>query len=77
MVYEILKEFHIPFKHRWIINGLEIDFLIFNNVCLELNGHTQDVNKNEKLVESGYVPIHLDNSEVSRETIINLINNYK
>ncbi len=75
IVYEVLKELHIPFKHRWLINGREIDFLIFDNICLEIDGHNQDTIKNEILAGMGYVPIHLHNKEVNRESIINLINN--
>lgn len=76
LVYEILKELHIPFKHRWIIKGREVDFLLFDKVCLEIDGHEQDTVKNELLAKSGYIPIHFHNKEVTRETIINLIKNY-
>jgi very-short-patch-repair endonuclease len=76
IVYEVLKEFHVPFKHRWIIGGREVDFLIFDNICLEIDGHDQDTVKNELLAKLGYVPIHLNNNEVNRESIINLIKNY-
>lgn len=76
LVYEVLKEFHIPFRHRWLIQGREVDFLIFDKICLEIDGHEQDTVKNEILAQSGYVPIHFHNNEVSRESIINLIKNY-
>lgn len=73
IVYEVLKELHIPFKHRWLINGREIDFLINEKYCLEINGHDQDTDKNHMLVNLGYVPLHLHNDEVDRCAIINLI----
>ena len=73
IVYEVLKQLHIPFKHRWLILGKEVDFLIFDNICLEINGHEQDTNKNELLARNGYVPLHLHNKEVTRESVINLI----
>lgn len=76
IVYEVLKEFHIPFKHRWIVGGREVDFLIFDEVCLEIDGHEQDTIKNELLSNLGYIPIHFNNKEVSRESITNLIKNY-
>lgn len=76
IVYEVLKEFHIPFKHRWLIGGREVDFLIFDKVCLEIDGHDQDTIKNELLASLGYIPIHFHNNEVTRESIINLIKNY-
>lgn len=74
IVYEVLKELHIPFKHRWIVNGREVDF-IFGNVALEIDGHTQDGDKNRMLVEAGYTPIHLHNSEITQEKIKYIINN--
>ncbi len=71
IVYELLKELKIPFKHRWIIGGHEIDFLI-GKYILEINGHEQVGSRNHKLAELGYVPIHFQNSE-----IINNRNNIK
>ncbi|NHZ84544.1 MAG: hypothetical protein GWP19_01515, partial [Planctomycetia bacterium] len=62
---EVLKELHIPFKHRWIINGREIDFII-KNYAIEIDGHEQDIEKNNMLVNKNYIPIHLCNSEVNR-----------
>jgi len=75
LVYEVLKELHIPFKHRWIIGGREVDFVI-NNVCLEIDGHEQDGEKNHMLAGLGYVPIHLHNSEITKEYIKKLLINY-
>ena len=74
--YECLKENKIPFKHRWIIQGKEIDFVI-GKYAVEINGHKQDTDKNEILAELGYIPIHLHNSEINRENINNLINKLK
>ena len=74
IVYEVLKELKIPFKHRWLVKGREVDF-IFNNVALEIDGHEQDGDKNRMLAEQGYVPIHLHNSEITRKNIIKLIKN--
>lgn len=73
IVYEVLKELKIPFKHRWKIIRYEIDFLIFDKICLEINGHEQDTVKNEILAKLGYIPLHLQNNEVTRESVINLI----
>lgn len=74
IVYEALKSLHIPFKHRWIINRREVDFIIGKYV-LEIDGHEQDGEKNHMLAELGYVPIHLHNSEINRQFIINLLQN--
>jgi very-short-patch-repair endonuclease len=70
IVYEILKELKIPFRHRWILRGREIDF-IFGNVALEIDGHEQDGKRNLDLIEMGYIPIHFSNQEVlnNRENI--------
>lgn len=73
IVYEVLKELHVPFKHRWIIEGREVDFLVNNKFCLEINGHEQDEEKNKILANLGYIPIHLHNNEVNKQTVINLI----
>lgn len=76
IVYEVLKELHIPFKHRWLIDKREVDFVL-GKVALEIDGHEQDVKKNNRLVELGYIPIHLHNSEITKERIIKLLNDYK
>lgn len=73
IVYEVLKEMKIPFKHRWIIGGREVDFVI-DKICIEIDGHEQDGEKNHILANLGYTPIHLHNSEVTRENIIKLLN---
>ncbi len=75
IVYEVLKELKIPFKHRWMIGGREIDFVI-GQLCLEIDGHEQDVEKNNDLVKLGYIPIHLHNSEINRDNIIKLLQTY-
>jgi len=76
IVAEALKDLHIPFKHRWMLNGREVDFII-GNVALELDGHEQDGEKNSMLAELGYIPIHLHNSEVTKESIIKLLSKLK
>ena len=63
IVYEVLKELHIPFKHRWLVNGYEIDFIV-KNYAIEIDGHEQDGDKNHLLVEAGYIPIHFHNDEI-------------
>ena len=63
--YEALKELHIPFKHRWTIHGREVDFLLWDKVVIEIDGHEQEGEKNHFLAELGYIPIHLHNNEVS------------
>lgn len=72
LFYEVLKELHIPFKHRWIIGGREVDFVI-KNYAIEINGHNQDEDKSKILSDYGYIPIHLHNSEITKENIKNLI----
>lgn len=62
--YEILKELDVPFKHRWIVEGREIDFIINDTIAVEIDGHKQDPDKNNQLVQLGYSPIHLENVEL-------------
>lgn len=73
--HEVLKELHVPFKHRWLIEELEVDFLLWNKVCIEIDGHSQSGERNHKLAQAGYVVIHLNNSEVTKDTIKSLILN--
>lgn len=77
IVYEILKELHLPFRHRWIIDGREIDFLV-GKLIIEIDGHIQDGKRNFSLIEMGYVPIHFSNQEVlnDRDSIKIQIKNY-
>ena len=72
--YEVLKELKIPFKHRWIIQGREIDFVI-DKLAVEIDGHDQDIEKNSTLLRLGYIPIHLHNKEITKENIIKLLKN--
>lgn len=60
---ELLKDSHIPFQHRVLINEREVDFIV-GKYAIDIDGHDQDSEKNEMLVESGYIPIHLNNREV-------------
>ena len=74
-VYEVLKELRLPFRHRWYINGREVDFLI-GTLVIEVDGHEQDVEKNNMLIELGYTPIHVHNSETTRENLINILHKH-
>jgi len=71
--YELLKQNRIPFKHRWLIEGFEIDFLV-NNYCIEIGNHEQNFLKNKTLLEKGYSIIHFENNEINLININNLIN---
>ena len=77
ILYEILKELHIPFRHRWIVNGREIDFLI-GNYAIEIDGHEQNGNRNHLLAEQGFIPIHISNDELynNRESVKKLITKF-
>jgi very-short-patch-repair endonuclease len=63
IVYELLKELRIPFRHRWKIGRLEIDFLV-GRYAIDIDGHEQNGERNHKIAEMGYVPIHFHNSEI-------------
>jgi very-short-patch-repair endonuclease len=65
IVYEILKELRLPFRHRWIVGGREIDFLVLDKYAIEIDGHEQDEEKNNGLMRLGYVPIHIHNHEIA------------
>jgi len=64
--HEILKKNHVPFKHRVIVAGREIDFIV-GKYAVEIDGHDQDNAKNKMLVEHGYTPWHITN-KVLQET---------
>jgi len=74
--YEVLKEKGIDFKHRWIVAGREVDFIV-GLYAIEIDGHEQDTVKNEILVDAGYIPLHLHNSEVTKDRVSKLINKLK
>jgi very-short-patch-repair endonuclease len=63
IVFEILKEIKIPFRHRWMIDNHEIDFVI-GNYAIEINGHEQDISRNEMIIKNGYIPIHFNNKYI-------------
>lgn len=63
--YEILKRNHIPFQHRVIIEGKEIDFLV-GKYAIEIDGHSQVTRRNDWLFSKGFVPIHYQNSALRR-----------
>ena len=75
-MYEVLKELKIPFKHRWIVGGREIDFVV-GNYAIEIDGHEQDVEKNNHLIRLGYIPIHIHNSEIIKQNIFKKLINYE
>ena len=68
---ELLKRNRIPFKAKVKIEGREIDFLI-GKYAVEIDGHLQDVTKNEMLVRNGYIPLHFNNWEVNVRLLDNL-----
>ena len=77
ILYEILKELKIPFKHRWKLQGRkEIDFLC-GNVIIEIDGHEQEADRNNELASLGYDVLHFTNREIynNRERIRNIIKN--
>lgn len=64
---ELLKKCRIPFKTKIKINGREVDFLI-GKYAIDIDGHSQDSNKNEMLANEGYTPIHFNNNEIKSLT---------
>ena len=70
----LLNEKRIPFKTKIKIGKYEVDFLI-GNLVIELDGHIQSVEKNNYLVNLGYIPWHFTNKEVyeNREGIVEKI----
>lgn len=75
IVYEVLKELRLPFKHRWLVEGREVDFIV-GTLAIEVDGHEQDVEKNNMLMRNGYTPIHLHNSEVYADNIKTILSLY-
>jgi very-short-patch-repair endonuclease len=64
---EALKRNRIPFLHRTLVGGREVDFLI-GKWAVEIDGHEQDRSKNKLLLESGYSLLHLRNAEIRAGT---------
>ncbi len=65
---ELLKEQHVPYRAKVMIEGREVDFLI-GKYAVDIDGHEQDGEKNHMLVEAGYVPIHLTNQETHNKQL--------
>jgi len=60
---ELLKKNHIKFRAKVKINGREVDFLI-GNYAIDIDCHSQDVEKNLMLKSLGYIPIHFTNQGI-------------
>jgi very-short-patch-repair endonuclease len=75
---ELLKKHHIPFVHRHRIKGKEVDFII-GRYAVEIDGHPQSSQRNQWLVEEGYLPLHFGNRalrerpDIVEESIIKTI----
>jgi very-short-patch-repair endonuclease len=78
IIAEMLKERHIPFKHRIIINGREYDFLVGERLIVEIGNHITAKNKNIEILNLGYDLLDFSNEEIvgSRERIIRKIQKY-
>lgn len=63
IVYEILKELKLSFRHRWLVGGREIDFLI-GSLAIEIDGHPQNGLKNQELLALGLTPVHISNEQI-------------
>jgi very-short-patch-repair endonuclease len=61
-----LQEKHIQFKTKVKIKGREIDFLV-GKYAIDIDGHSQDIKKNKMLFEAGYLPIHINNSQLTKK----------
>ena len=72
IVYEALKELGLSFKHRWMVNGREIDFIV-GKIAIEIDGHEQDSKKNDMLIQEGYFPLHIHNQDINKEQIKEII----
>lgn len=66
--YELLKELKIPFRHRWIIDGREVDFIV-GKYAIEIDGHKQNSHKNIGLFKAGYIPIHFNNQQIIKDKL--------
>ena len=58
--YEILKKNHIPFKHRVMLDGHEIDFIV-GKYAIEIDGHEQSPRRNDWLIKKDLIPLHYHN----------------
>jgi hypothetical protein len=61
---EYCKELHIPFRAKVKISGREVDFVIGRD-AIEIDAHQQDPYKNINLANLGYVPLHLNNWNIT------------
>lgn len=67
-VIEVLKELKVPFYHRFLLLGYELDFLI-GNYIIEIDGKKkQSEKKNRELLEAGFNVIHLSNKQTKERS---------
>lgn len=77
-IIEMLKRNHIPFKFRSKVEGYEADFII-GNYIIEVGNHSQNPEKNKKLIEKGYHVLTFTNSvvqyrsDIIEKQLINII----
>lgn len=57
-----------------MVEDMEVDFLV-GRIVIEVNGHDQDSERNNKFIQLGYVPIHIQNQDIinNRDSIKQLI----
>ena len=61
--WEILKRNQLSFETKVKIEGREIDFLI-GKVAVEIGNHSQDVEKNSRILENGFHLLFITNAEL-------------
>lgn len=61
---EILKRNHIEFKAKVLVEGKEIDFLLKGKIAVEIGNHSQNKEKNKKVLEAGYSMLFISNKSL-------------
>lgn len=72
--HELLKKLHVPFRHKVKIQGREVDFVI-GKYAIEIDGHSQSIEKNNLLLREGYSPIHFNNNEIPNPNLVEWLKN--
>lgn len=68
---QALNDLRLPFEHRAIVKGMEVDFLV-GQYAIEIDGHTQNAEKNLMLKRVGYIPVHLSNAQLKEINAIKI-----
>lgn len=68
---ELLKDNHIKFSFKQKVGKYEVDFLV-DRCAIEINGHPQNIEKNNYLAQNEFIPLNFSNAQVRNIQLKNI-----